>query len=105
MIILYLILVLPFVVTPLVARKFYILPDIFNEPCMVSTPVGDSVVPKRVNKNCPTMLPNRVIHVELVEIYMVDFEVNFVMDWLHACFVSSDRRTRVVKFNFPNKPP
>ena len=63
------------------------------------------MVAKTVYRYCPIMFPNRVIHVELVEIYMVDFEVNFVMDWLHACFVSSDSRTRVVKFNFPNKPP
>ena len=43
-------------------------------------------------------------HVELVELYMVDFDVILGMDWLHACFASIDCRTRVVKFNFPNEP-
>ena len=35
---------------------------------------------------------------------MVDFDVTLVMDWLNACFVSIDCRTRVLKFNFPNEP-
>ena len=33
---------------PLVSRNFDILPDIFNEPFMVTTLVGESVVAKRV---------------------------------------------------------
>ena len=32
--------------TPLVAKKFNILPDILHEPFIVSTPVGESVVAK-----------------------------------------------------------
>lgn len=32
---------------PLVARKFGILPAILNEPFMVTTPVGESVVSKK----------------------------------------------------------
>ena len=49
------------------------------------------------------MLANRVTHVELVEHYMVDFDVILGMDWLHDFFVSIDCRTRIVKFNFPNQ--
>ena len=50
--------------TPLVSSKFNILPDILNEPFMVTTPAGESVVVKRVYRNCPIMLPNRVTYVE-----------------------------------------
>ena len=50
--------------TPLVARKFDILPDILNEPFMVTTLVGKLLVAKRVYRNCPIMLLNRVTHVE-----------------------------------------
>ena len=53
-------------VTPLVDKMFDILPDILHEPFIVSTPVGESVVAKKVYRNCPTMLPNRVSYVELV---------------------------------------
>ena len=49
------------------------------------------------------MLPNRVTHIELVELDMVDFDVILGMDWLHACFSSINCRTRVVKFNFPTE--
>ena len=40
-------------VTPLVSKKFEILPDIFHEPFIVSTPVGESVVSKKVCKIIP----------------------------------------------------
>ena len=78
--------------TPLVAKKFDILPDILHELFIVSTPVGESVVAKRVYRNCPIMLPNRVSYVDLVELDMLDFYIIFGMDWLHACFSSIDCR-------------
>ena len=37
-------------VTPLVSRKFDILPDILNEPLVVTTSVGELVVAKRVSR-------------------------------------------------------
>ena len=61
--------------TPSVARKFDNLPDILNEPIIVTTLIGESVVTKRVYRNRPIMFPNRFTHVELVELDMVDFEV------------------------------
>ena len=50
---------------------------------MVTTPVGDSVVAKRVYRNCPTILSDRVTHVELVELDMVDLDVILGMDLLN----------------------
>ena len=46
------------IITTLVAKKFDILPDILHEPFIVSTPVGESIIAKKVYKNCPIMLPN-----------------------------------------------
>ena len=68
------------------------------------TPEGESVVAKRVYRNCPIMLPNRFSYVELVELDMFDFDFILGIDWLQACFALIDCRTRVVKFNFPNEP-
>ncbi|XP_015078461.1 uncharacterized protein LOC107022337 [Solanum pennellii] len=65
-------------VTPLVAMKFDVLPDILIEPFSVITPVGDSVVAKRVFRSFPLLLSNRVTLVILG------------IDWLHACFASID---------------
>ena len=54
-----------FFVTPIASKKFEISLDILREPFLVSTPVGESVIAKRVYKNCPIMLPNRDSYVEL----------------------------------------
>ena len=87
-------------VTTLVAKKFDVLPYILYEPFLVSTPVGESVIAKRVYLNCPISLPNRVSYVDLVELDMHDFDIILGMGWLHACFASIDCRIRVVRFNF-----
>ena len=79
------------------------LPDILHESFIVSTPVSESVVAKRVYRNFPIMLPNRVSYVELVELYILDFDVLLGMDWLHDCFASIYCKTRIFKFNFPNE--
>ena len=71
---------------------------------MLTTLVGDSVVRMRVLRNCPIILDNRFTHVELVELYIVDFEIIFGMGWLHDFFASIDCKNRVVKFNFPKDP-
>ena len=49
-------------VTPLIDRKFDILPNIINEPFIATTSVGELVVAKRVNRNCPIIFPNSVTH-------------------------------------------
>ena len=69
---------------------------------MVSTLVGELVFGKRVYRNYPIMLPNRVSWVELVEHEMLDIDVILGMDWLYDWFTSIDNRTRVVQFNIPN---
>ena len=48
---------------------------------------------KGVYRNCPIMFPNRVSYVEVVELYMLDFDVILGMDWLYACFASIYCRT------------
>ena len=48
--------------TPFVASQFDIFPNILNEPFMVTIPVGDSMVKKRVHRNCLIKLPNRFTH-------------------------------------------
>ena len=55
---------------------------------MVSTPVGESIVAKRVYRNFPIMLTNRATHVELVEFDIIDFDVILGMEWLHTRFSS-----------------
>ena len=49
------------------------------------------------------MFPNRVSYVELVAVYILDFDIILGIDWLHACFASIDYMTSVVNFNFPHE--
>ena len=80
-------------VTALVSRKFDVFRDTLIEPFLVSTPIGDSVVAKRVYTKCPVMFPNRVTLFDLLELGMFDFHIILGMDCLHACFASIDCRT------------
>ena len=91
-------------VSPLVARNFYVIPDVPKKPFSVTTPVGDFVVARRVFRRCPISLPNRITIVELIELHMVNFYVILGMCWLHSCFAFIDYRIRVVKLQLPNEP-
>ena len=75
--------------TPLKAGMFGILQYVLNKQFMVTTPVGESVVTKRVYTNFPLILPNIVTQVELVEHDMIDFDSILGMHWLHDCFAFS----------------
>ena len=91
-------------VTPLVYRKFEILLDVLIEPFSVCTPMVDSIIPKRVYRKCPVMLPNIVILVDFVEFDMFDFDIISYMYWIHAYFASIECKMKVVKFQFQNEP-
>ena len=49
----------------------------------VSTPIGDSVIAKRVYRGCVVSISSREALVDLIELDMVDFDVILGMDWLH----------------------
>lgn len=53
-------------VTPLVVKMFDTLPYTLHEPFLISTPMGESVVAKRVYRNCPIILRSRFSNVDLV---------------------------------------
>ena len=46
---------------------FYILQDVLLDPFIVSTHLSDSIVAKRVYRNCLISLSHRVTHVDFVE--------------------------------------
>lgn len=75
-------------VTPFIATKFEILAKVLVEPFLVSTPVFEYAVAKRVYRSCPIFLFHKVTLVDLVVLDMIDFNFILGMDWLHACFLS-----------------
>ncbi len=85
-------------VTPYVAMRFDVSLEVLLDYFSVSTPIGESIVAKRVYRNYPISLSHRVTHIDLVELDMLDFDVILGMNWLHSCSASIDCRTRLVKF-------
>ncbi|PPY92736.1 hypothetical protein C5P31_25780, partial [Escherichia coli] len=46
-------------ITPFVARKFGIVPEILSDPFAVSTPVGESIIARRVYRGCTVTICSR----------------------------------------------
>lgn len=61
--------------TQYVAMRFDVLPNVLLDPFIVSTPVGDSNVAKRVHRKDPISLSYRIDLFDLVEHDMLDFDV------------------------------
>uniref|UniRef100_M1D9N8 Gag-pol polyprotein n=1 Tax=Solanum tuberosum TaxID=4113 RepID=M1D9N8_SOLTU len=60
-------------VTPYVAMRVYVLPNMLSDPFSVSTPIGESIKAKKVYRKCLVSLFHRVTHVGLVELDIVRF--------------------------------
>ena len=67
-------------VIPLVASKFDLLPEILHEPFLVSTPIGDNIRDKRVYRDCPITVLDRVTYADLIELTMLYFDIILGMD-------------------------
>ncbi|WMV37992.1 hypothetical protein MTR67_031377 [Solanum verrucosum] len=90
--------------SPFIAVQFSVSPETLSEPFLVSTPIGDPVLARRVYKNCPVTVSQKVTSVDRVELEMVDFDIILGMDWIQFCHALVDCRIRVVQFQFPNEP-
>ena len=85
------------------ANQFEILLENLCEPLCVSTLVRDSILVKRVYCDCPISINHKSTMAELIELYMVDFDIILGMDLIDSCYESIDCRTQVVKFQSPNE--
>ena len=65
-------------VTPLVASKLDLLPEILHEPFLVSTHIGDNIRAERVYSDFPISVLDTVTHSDLIELTMLDFDINWV---------------------------
>ncbi|KAG5576253.1 hypothetical protein H5410_056387 [Solanum commersonii] len=78
--------------SPYVVNNFDVHPEKHGEPFCVSTLIGESILAERVYRDCVISINHKSTMADLVELYMVDFDVIL------------DCRTRVVKFQTPNEP-
>ncbi|XP_070010121.1 uncharacterized protein [Nicotiana sylvestris] len=84
-------------VTPLVASKFEIKPELVK-PFEVFTPVGDSVIAKQVYRGCIIVVHGRPTVADLIELDLVEFDVIMGMNWLASCHANVDCRSKIVQF-------
>uniref|UniRef100_M1D9Y6 Gag-pol polyprotein n=1 Tax=Solanum tuberosum TaxID=4113 RepID=M1D9Y6_SOLTU len=90
-------------ITPLVVGKLKRTPKLLNKPFEVSTPTGESIIARRVYRNCIVTVCDHDTLADLIELEMVDFEVITDMDWLASCYAMVDCQTKRVHFQFPNE--
>lgn len=78
--------------------RFDVLPNVLIDPFSVSTPIGKSIMAKRIYRNFLISLSHIITTVDLVEIVMFDSNVNLGIYFLHSSYGSIDCTLRVVKF-------
>ena len=59
-------------------------------PFKVSTPIGESIIARRVYRNYIVTVCNRDTLADLLELEIVDFDVIMGMDWLSSCYATVD---------------
>ena len=73
------------------------------KPFEGSTPIGESIIAKRVYHNCIVIVSDRDTLADLVELYMVDFDVMIGMDCISSCYAKLDCRIKLVNYQFPKE--
>ena len=73
------------------------------KPFEVSTPIGESMIARIICHKYVVTVCNRDILADLIELYMVDFDVIFFMDWLASCYSTVDCRSKIVHFQLPKE--
>ena len=66
---------------------------------LVTSPLGHSVRVKRVYKNCPLLVHDRELSVDLIALPFHEFDLILGMDWLskHRAIVDCDEKTVLLK--------
>ena len=66
------------------------------EPFNVSRPTREFILAKRVYHDCPIFINHKDTTTNLIDLYILDFDIILGMNWLRTCYVSIDCRIRVV---------
>lgn len=63
--------------------RFYFGPETLSNPLHVFTLVSYTIVCKRDYRKFPISISHKVT---VVELHMLKFDVNLVMDWIYTCY-------------------
>lgn len=70
------------------------------DPFVVSTTVGESIIARKIYRNCVMSIFYREELVDLIELNMLDFHVILGMEWVYLCYAILYCRTRRVTLHF-----
>ena len=73
------------------------------KPFEVSMPIAESIIAKRVYRNCIITVSDSDTLADLFEKYMVDFNVIIDMEWISSCYAKVDCRIKLVNYQFPKE--
>ncbi|KAJ1441606.1 Aspartic peptidase domain superfamily [Sesbania bispinosa] len=69
-----------------------------DETLAVTTPVGEIMLADCVYHSCVVSIGGKELFVNLIALYMVDFDMILGMDWLASHYATLDYHNKVVKF-------
>ncbi|XP_070018211.1 uncharacterized protein [Nicotiana sylvestris] len=79
-------------------------PELLNDPFLVVTPVGESLLAEYAYRACQIRVEGRDTLADLIVLDMIDFDMLMGMDWLSSCYAIVDCHAKIVKFEIPNEP-
>ncbi|XP_070028685.1 uncharacterized protein [Nicotiana sylvestris] len=79
-------------------------PEPLNDPFLVATHVGESLLAKYVYRACQIRVEGRDTLADLIVLDMIDFDMLMGMNWLSSCYAIVDCHAKIVKFEIPNEP-
>ena len=79
--------------------------ELLEVPLRVSTPVGDSSVVDQVYRSCVVTIQGLDTQVDLIFLYLLDFDVILGMDWLSPRHAVLDCYAKTVNLGVPGIPP
>ncbi|XP_070054273.1 uncharacterized protein [Nicotiana tomentosiformis] len=79
-------------------------PELLNDPFLVATPVGESLLAEYVYHACQIRVEGRDTLANLIVLDMIDFDMLMGMNWLSSCYAIIDCHAKIVKFEIPNEP-
>ncbi|XP_075107193.1 uncharacterized protein LOC142180156 [Nicotiana tabacum] len=86
------------------ALRFSRQSELFNNPFLVATPVGESLLAEYVYRACQIRVEGRDTLANLIVLDIIDFDMLMGMDWLSSCYAIVDCHAKIVKFEIPNEP-
>ncbi|XP_070005405.1 uncharacterized protein [Nicotiana sylvestris] len=86
------------------ALRFSRYSKLLNDPFLVATPIGESLLTEYVYRACQIRVEGKDTLADLIVLDMIDFDMLIRMDWLSSCYAIVDCHAKIVNFEIPNEP-